>query len=47
MAFEGGYAFSKLKEKGVEFEGEPQKEPWGTFVKFRDPDGNSFVLGSR
>ena len=37
----------QLSERGVEFEGPPQKQPWGTFAKFRDPDGNSFVLSSR
>jgi predicted enzyme related to lactoylglutathione lyase len=41
------HAYRKLSEKGVEFEGPPQKQPWGTFAKFRDPDGNSFVLSSR
>ena len=41
------YTYQQLKAKGVEFEGEPQKQPWGTYVKFRDPDGNTFVLGSR
>jgi predicted enzyme related to lactoylglutathione lyase len=41
------YTYRQLKAKGVEFEGEPQKQPWGTYVKFKDPDGNTFVLGSR
>jgi predicted enzyme related to lactoylglutathione lyase len=39
--------YSKLLEKGVEFEGPPAKQPWGTFAKFRDPDGNTFVLSSQ
>ena len=25
----------------------PQKQPWGTFATFSDPDGNTFVLSSR
>lgn len=38
--------YRELKERGVEFEGDPKKESWGTYVTFKDPDGNSFVLGS-
>jgi catechol 2,3-dioxygenase-like lactoylglutathione lyase family enzyme len=38
--------YAALKAKGVEFDAPPKKEPWGTFVVFRDPDGSSFVLGS-
>src|SRR3569832_164499 len=41
------YTYKQLKAKGVEFEGEPQKQPWGSYVKFKDPDGTTFVLGSR
>ena len=37
----------QLTERGVEFESPPQKQPWGTFAMFRDPDGNRFVLSSR
>jgi uncharacterized glyoxalase superfamily protein PhnB len=36
-----------MSAKGVEFEGPPEKQPWGTFAKFKDPDGNTFVLSSR
>ena len=25
---------------------EPQKQPWGEFAMFKDPDGNQFVLSS-
>ena len=39
--------YADLKEKGVEFTTPPTKQPWGTFCIFKDPDGNSFVLGSR
>ena len=37
----------QLTERGVEFESPPQKQPWGTFAIFKDPDGNRFVLSSR
>jgi predicted enzyme related to lactoylglutathione lyase len=37
----------QLSERGVAFDGPPQKQPWGTFAMFRDPDGNRFVLSSR
>ena len=39
--------YEELKSRGVEFTGEPKKETWGTFVVFKDSEGNSFVLGSR
>jgi catechol 2,3-dioxygenase-like lactoylglutathione lyase family enzyme len=39
--------FQELAAKGVQFDGEPQKMEWGTFVTFRDPDGNRFVLGTK
>jgi predicted enzyme related to lactoylglutathione lyase len=37
----------ELRERGVEFVQEPRKEQWGTSAIFKDPDGNSYVLGSR
>jgi predicted enzyme related to lactoylglutathione lyase len=36
----------QLSERGVEFDGPPQKQPWGSFVIMRDSEGNRFVLGS-
>ena len=30
--------------RGVKFDGPIQAQPWGRFVTFSDPDGNSFVL---
>jgi lactoylglutathione lyase len=36
--------FETMKNNGVEFEGELQKMQWGTFVSFKDEDGNSFLL---
>lgn len=41
------YSYRQLSERGVEFLGAPEKQPWGTFARFRDPDGNIFVLSSR
>lgn len=38
--------YSELRERGVEFDGEPSDAPWGSWATFRDPDGNQFVLSS-
>jgi predicted enzyme related to lactoylglutathione lyase len=35
---------AELRERGVEFEGEPQKFDWGWHAQFKDPDGNTFAL---
>ena len=35
-----------LSARGVEFVQPPRREPWGTSAIFKDPDGNSFVIGS-
>lgn len=37
-------AFETMKERGVEFLEEPRAMSWGTFARFRDEDGNEFVL---
>ena len=39
--------YDELTAKGVEFLGPPKKEPWGSFVAFKDPDGNQFVLSTK
>lgn len=39
-------SYGELKERGVAFDGPPEKQPWGTFAKFKDSEGNQFVLGS-
>ncbi|MEO6871394.1 MAG: VOC family protein [Chthoniobacterales bacterium] len=36
--------YEELKGRGVEFEGPPEKQPWGTYAKFKDSEGNLFVL---
>ena len=38
--------YKALKERGVEFEGPPQEQPWGTYAIFKDSEGNRFVVGS-
>ena len=39
--------YAELSGRGVEFDSPPEKQPWGMFAAFRDPDGNQFVLSSR
>ena len=39
-------AYRGLKKRGVEFEGPPQKQPWGSYAIFKDSEGNRFVIGS-
>jgi predicted enzyme related to lactoylglutathione lyase len=38
--------YRQLKARGVTVVEEPQKQPWGEFAVFKDPDGNQFVLSS-
>ena len=40
------YTYKQMSGRGVEFVEPPQKQPWGVFAKFKDPDGNTFVLSS-
>lgn len=38
-------AYTDLKERGVEFDGPPEKQPWGgSLANFRDPSGNTLTL---
>ncbi|HEX5263338.1 MAG TPA: VOC family protein [Phenylobacterium sp.] len=39
--------YRQLTARGVEFKGPPEKQPWGSFAIFKDPEGTEFVLGSR
>src|SRR5438105_8138906 len=41
-----GKTYEELKKRGVEFEGPPQKQPWGTYAMFKDSEGNRFVVSS-
>jgi len=41
-----GATYRQLKARGVEFDKPPEKQPWGEFAIFKDPDGNQFVLSS-
>ena len=38
--------YEELKKRGVLFDGPPEKQPWGTFAKFRDSEDNQIVLGT-
>jgi predicted enzyme related to lactoylglutathione lyase len=38
--------YRQLTQRGVEFLDPPTSQPWGSFAKFRDPDGNTFILSS-
>jgi predicted enzyme related to lactoylglutathione lyase len=38
--------YEELTKRGVEFEGPPQKQPWGTYAMFKDSEGNRFALSS-
>jgi len=40
------YSYRQLSERGVDIS-PPEKQPWGSYCRFRDPDGNSFILSSR
>jgi catechol 2,3-dioxygenase-like lactoylglutathione lyase family enzyme len=39
--------YADLSGKGVVFKAPPKKEDWGTFAMFDDPDGNTYVMGSK
>jgi catechol 2,3-dioxygenase-like lactoylglutathione lyase family enzyme len=36
--------YARLKDAGVEFARELEREEWGTYATFTDPDGNGWVL---
>ena len=38
--------YRQLQQRGVEFVEPPTAQPWGTFAKFKDSEGNVFVLSS-
>jgi predicted enzyme related to lactoylglutathione lyase len=40
------YSYRQLIERGVDIS-PPERQPLGNFARFRDPDGNSFILSSR
>lgn len=37
-------SYEKLKDLGVEFHGEPEQQPYGIDVGFRDPSGNQMRM---
>ncbi len=38
--------YEELRARGVEFDGPPEKQPWGIYAMFKDSEGNRFVLAS-
>ena len=38
--------FEELSMKGVEFTADPKEMDWGIYAKFKDPDGNEFLIKS-
>jgi lactoylglutathione lyase len=36
--------YERMKQNGVQFQGEPNKMPYGTFAIFKDLDGYEYVL---
>jgi predicted enzyme related to lactoylglutathione lyase len=38
--------YRQLRQRGVLFVQQPDKQPWGTMAIFQDPDGNQFVLST-
>lgn len=38
--------YRQLGERGVAFEGPPQKQPWGSYVTMMNSEGNRFVVSS-
>ncbi len=38
--------YQELRARGVEFEGPPEKQPWGTYAKFKDSEDNVFVVSA-
>jgi predicted enzyme related to lactoylglutathione lyase len=39
--------YEEYVARGVEFTQPPTVQPWGTFAKFKDADGNQFVLSGK
>lgn len=39
--------YADLEANGVETEGPPQKQEWGSSVSFRDPDGTQYLISTR
>ena len=38
--------YEELTNRGVEFEGPPEKQHWGSYALFKDSEGNRFVLSA-
>jgi predicted enzyme related to lactoylglutathione lyase len=38
--------YRQLTQRGVEFVDPPTAQPWGTYARLKDPDGNTLLLSS-
>ena len=38
--------YETLRRRGVDFEGPPEKQPWGRYAIFKDSEANRFVLSA-
>ena len=39
-------SYRQLTERDVDITS-PERQPWGIFAQFRNPDGNTFILSGR
>src|SRR5262249_41223906 len=39
--------YEALSKRRVAFKAPPKKEAWGTYAMFDDPDGNTYVMGTK
>jgi len=39
--------FADLSAKGVTFSGPPEKQPWGSFLRMTDSEGNMIALSAK
>lgn len=37
-------AYATLLERGVEMDGPPEKQPWGSFIRIKDSEGNQIIV---
>ena len=38
--------YQELRARGVEFEGPPEKQSWGTYAKFKDSEDKVFIVSA-
>ena len=39
--------FTELTKRGVVFSGPPEKQPWGSFLRMTDSEGNTIILSGK